>query len=38
MSERVSEITGKDPKQIAAAIAGGVYLGNKLKKGFDLAR
>ncbi len=38
MSKRVSEATGTDEKKIAGLIAGSVYVGNKIKKGYDLAR
>lgn len=38
MSNKVSERTGTDVKSVAGVIAGGVYLGNKIKKGYDLAK
>ncbi len=37
MSEKVSERTGINVNKVAGVIAGGVYLGNKVKKGYDLA-
>jgi hypothetical protein len=38
VSKRVSENTGLDEGKVAGIIAGGVYMGHKLKKAYNTAR